>query len=386
MGFSQKDGHFQTIYLQTHPLAFYCDSSMRIGILTSPIANNLGGIMQNFALQQTLKDMGHTPITIDIYAPYSRLRWVAGRLKGALTKSIVNVPYPWHGRIGSRKVLQFAFKHIDRTRPYQRIDSSIIDKYNLDAVIVGSDQVWRLKYNHDISTMFLDFTESYNIKRIAYAASFGIEQWDYPEALTRRCIELIKSFDAVSVRESSDVDLCREHLNAEATHVLDPTLLLDRKVYLNLCLDIPPANKNFLFAYVLDITEKKIEAITRYAQMLNLNLVLKSAENNLNNNDTIESWISCFRDASFVITDSYHGTLFSIIFNKDFITINNPNRGQSRFKSILRLFSLNDRLKNVNNILDNHDIIDWEGINHQLVKKRQESIRFLQDNLKHETA
>jgi len=381
MGFSQKDGHFQTIYLQTHPLAFYCDSSMRIGILTSPIANNLGGIMQNFALQQTLKDMGHTPITIDIYAPYSRLRWVAGRLKGALTKSIVNVPYPWHGRIGSRKVLQFAFKHIDRTRPYQHIDSSIIDKYNLDAVIVGSDQVWRLKYNHDICTMFLDFTESYNIKRIAYAASFGIEQWDYPEALTRRCSELIKSFDAVSVRESSDVDLCREYLNTEAIHVLDPTLLLDRKVYLNLCLDIPPANKNFLFAYVLDITEKKIEAITRYAQMLNLNLVLKSAENNLNNNDTIESWISCFRDASFVITDSYHGTLFSIIFNKDFITINNPNRGQSRFKSILNLLHLDSLLLNNIDELIATQQIQWDFVNKKIAATRELSLNYLHSAL-----
>ena len=349
--------------------------------MTSSIASNYGGIMQNFALQQVLKGMGHNPLTIDIYKPYSRLRWIAGRVKGVITGNNVNIPYPWYGRIGSRKVLQFAFNYIDRTRPMINVDSSIIEDYNLDGIIVGSDQVWRLKYNNNIETMFLDFALDKEIKRIAYAASFGVEEWDYPDSLTRRCQNLIKQFDAVSVRELSDVALCNEYLLKEATHVLDPTLLIDKQVYLDRCSTIPQSQEPFLFAYLLDITEKKQQFIYECADILGLRVKFESAENNLRHNDTLEGWIASFRDASYVITDSYHGTLFSIIFNKDFITINNPSRGQSRFISLLSLLNLRNRLIDIQQKTDSNSIIDWTNVNQQILKQRQLSLVFLKESL-----
>ena len=96
-----------------------------------------------------------------------------------------------------------------------------------DAFIVGSDQVWRPSYNQHLEQAFLNFTENWkNVKRIAYAASFGVDNWEFTKKQTKECKRLVQKFDFVSVREDTAVNLCKEHLGIEATHVLDPTLLL----------------------------------------------------------------------------------------------------------------------------------------------------------------
>lgn len=354
---------------------------MKIGILTSSIAGNIGGIMQNYALQQVLKSMGHQPLTIDHYTPYSRMRWFAGRVKGMLTRHTSNVPYPWFGRIGSKKVLQFAFNHIDKTQPIKEITPRIIDAYQWDALIVGSDQVWRREYN-DLETMFLGFAEQSDIKRVAYGASFGTEEWDYPEETTNRCRELASLFNAISVRERSDVILCQQNLGVDAVNVLDPTLLLDTSNYTALCENICPANTAPLFGYILDPSTIKLNYAKKLAHNLGAELKWMSAESNLRSTDTIEQWIANYRDARFVITDSYHGVLFSIMFNKDFVCINNPRRGQSRLNSILGILGLRERLLNVNELEPNIPApIDWNPVNALLKKEVDNSLHFLTNSL-----
>ena len=349
---------------------------MRIGILTSSIAGNYGGIMQNYALQQVLKLWGHIPITIDHYKPYSRVRWILGRIKGLLKSSKIDVPFPWYGRVGSKKILRFAFRNIDRTNSVRLITSDIINRNKLDAIIVGSDQVWRLKYNN-IEASFLSFAEGYDLKRIAYSASFGVEQWDYPESLTKRCKELVEKFDAVSVREKSDVELCANNLGIKVTHTLDPTLLLSNDSYVEICKDVPRNPNKYLFAYILDPSFEKQALVEQFAAKRGLSLTMRNAENNLKKDDSIESWLACFRDTDFVITDSYHGTLFSIIFNKDFLTINNHGRGQSRFKSILGQLELLDRFTDGCHIVDELVQIDWDRVNKILAKEKSNSLEYL---------
>lgn len=354
---------------------------MKIGIVTASLGSNIGGILQNFALQQTLKKLGHYPITIDHGKKYTRFRWFVGRVRNLFNNSAKTPPFPRYDRIGTGNILRFVFKNINLTRFMTSINAKVITDNKLDAILVGSDQVWRKEYNNLYET-YLGFAKDYDIKKISYAASFGTESWEYNAEQTKTAKNLIGKFAAVSVREESDVALCNKYLNVDATWVLDPTLLLDCDNYMKLCKDVPYRNKAILFAYLLDLTEEKIIFLHKMSERLGCELIFKSAENNLSSKDTIENWLSLFRDSTYVITDSYHGTLFSIIFHKKFLTIANKKRGMSRFKSILNLIRQDERLiYNLTEYTHIEDEINWSEVDSTLFKKKEQSMQFLSSAL-----
>lgn len=354
---------------------------MRIGILTASLASNIGGIMQNYALQNVLLQMGHSPITIDVGKRYTKFRWVLGRIRALFTGNVSRVPFPWYDRIGSYRILKFVMKNIIRTRFVTgKIEPQIVYDYQFDAIIVGSDQVWRKEYNANLYNMFLDFVKDGNVKKISYAASLGVEKWDYDKKQTEKCKLLASDFTAISVRELSDVKLCKDFLGINAVHVLDPTLLLDKSDYMKLCENILKRKEKFLFAYILDMEDEKIEIVKSIADELGLKYILMSSENNLKESDSIEEWLSFYRDSSFVITDSYHGTLFSIIFNKEFLVFPNRNRGMSRFRSILELLRLENRVFYGDTTIC-QNMICWKNINSILKIEKYQSKEFLRSVL-----
>ena len=345
---------------------------MKIGILTQPLHANYGGILQNYALQQVLKQMGHEVWTID-YGKYTWLDWLdnvwrvlAHKLLGHKVHFAMTPPDK--DRIEA-PLRRFAEQNIQLAKPRsKRFCKKTVRKYGFEALIVGSDQVWRPMYNYNIEDCFLSFVSKMDIKRVAYAASFGTDKWEFSQQQTEKCAVLAKKFDGISVREKSGITLCDKYLGVNATHVLDPTLLLHAEDYVKLCSHIPK-REPFIFAYVLDESEDKINSIVNYAERRGLPYYIKSADNSVSDDDTIELWLSYFRDAAFIVTDSFHGTAFSIIFNKDFYVFGNKKRGNSRFDSLLEIFDLKDRM--VNNILpDKIDNINWEEVN----KKRESAI------------
>lgn len=354
------------------------DKKKKIGILTQPLTTNYGGILQNFALQKVLIRLGHEPITID----YGRLSWIdymhswcsycrAGYKGNRPENPIANKKK----QQGFRK---FIDAHICVTTPKSRkIDWNLVANMHFDTLIVGSDQVWRPCYNPDITAMFLKPIEN-NVKKIAYAASFGTDRWEYNEKQTIECRQLIQTFDGVSVRELSGVKLCKDHLDYSATWVLDPTLLLTKEDYVGLCGQIN-REEPFVFAYILDESEQKMDELQRFAHAKGMSLVVKSAGPQAKESDTIEQWLAYFRDAQFVITDSFHGTVFSILFNKDFFVYGNPERGNSRFTSLLHLFDLQSRL--VESIPLHSNTIDWTLVNSIHNEQRERAIDWLLQKL-----
>lgn len=351
---------------------------MRIGIVTQPLTTNYGGILQNFALQKVLCNLGHDVYTID-YGTLSWWDYIHNWISFARIGFRGNLPEtPIENRNKQRGFRQFIGKFICTTVPRSRkIDWKLVESLRFDAVIVGSDQVWRPAYNYDITAMFLKPIGG-NIKKIAYAASFGTDIWEFTDSQTNECRELIKSFTGVSVREEDAVGLCKQHLDCDATWVLDPTLLLTRKDYLQACIDVE-CKKPFVFAYILDESEKKISEIKHFAAAKGLDYMIKSAGPKAVAKDTIEEWLSYFRDAKYIITDSFHGTVFSILFNKDFMVYGNNKRGNSRFNSLLGLFSLKNRL--TTSIPDKWSDIDWNAVNCAHKSKREESINWLMSKL-----
>lgn len=376
---------------------------MKIGILTLPLHTNYGGLLQAYALQKYLTDIGHDVLILDtdkhpnirpwyfrpaIWGYHLFLRYIKHKKIEIFTESSQKRIYKEYLETSQNTQL-FIDKYL-RLRIYRKL--SEINEDEFDAIVVGSDQVWRAKYyfGSNIKDAFLDFTKGWNIKRIAYAASFGTDEWEYNDKQTKECVEAIKRFDFISVREDFAVELCKEYLDAVAVHVLDPTMLLKRDDYDKIIENSKTeVHKGDLLVYMLDDNELNKEILNKIVKNYSLipfrvNSKVENCNANLKERiqPSVESWLRGFRDAKFVVTDSFHACIFSIIFRKPFIVIGNKNRGLGRFYSLLRLFELQDHL-----VLSSEDFnpnIDYEIPSSVLVKLdylREQSKKQLNLNL-----
>ena len=237
---------------------------MEIGIMTQPFSGNYGGILQNWALQQVLRRMGHDPVTVEVVPSHTvSQEWKYLKMNTKALASRVTLQRPgrwftWEKRRFTEAVAAPLRAFVDTQIRTCRVHASGLGALTagLGAWIVGSDQVWRPAYNPDLSLPYLAFATDPSVRKIAYAASFGVDTWEYTPAQTAAARQAAARFDAVSVRERSGVGLCREHLGVAAEHVLDPTLLLDREAYLPLCDgDVHPGGT--LLVYFLDPTPGK---------------------------------------------------------------------------------------------------------------------------------
>lgn len=374
---------------------------MRIGILTQPLLNNYGGLLQNYALQQVLKGMGHEVETVD-WMPASAgaiKTWLWRKKETLLSLVLKDREKPSYSltdkekEIISRNTHRFIDRYISVCPSIAKNEEefrSIDEAHKYQAYVVGSDQVWRPNYNPFQTAMFLDFVERKDVKRIAYAASFGTSAWEFTQQMTEECALLARKFDLITVREKSGVDLCKRHLGVEATHVLDPTMLLNREDYeMVVMVENEPVSKGTLFHYILDPSEEKDALIERVAANLGMNpftIMPKCQAENRTKWDvkhriedcvfpSVASWLRGFMDAEMVIVDSFHGAVFSIIFNKPFWVIGNSKRGNARFESLLGMYGLEDRMIVSGDTIDLKKEIDWKRVNEIRERERERSLK-----------
>ena len=365
---------------------------MKIGILTLPLHTNYGGILQAYALQTVLERMGHEVVVFD--TPNKAFRPPLWKRPLCYTKRAI---LKCQGKV-ERIFLEH---YTDKVRPIiaQRIQP-FIEKYinrlevckfsklksqDYDAIIVGSDQVWRADYftawgGQLVQNAFLSFAKDWNIRRISYAASFGIGVCNYSSDEIQLCKEFLNLFDAVSVRESDGVRICKEYFSVDAAHVLDPTMLLSKEDYISLYeKNNTPKSNGTLLNYVLDDTFEIQEIIKKIAWEHSL---IPFAVNNPFEKDntkpltarikpSVETWLRGFADADFVVTDSFHACVFSIIFKKQFVVVGNKKRGNARFDSLLKMFGLEDRL-----VDGSIDFTQLKSINYEEVYKKYKELKF----------
>lgn len=357
---------------------------MKVGIITHPLHFNYGGILQNYALQQVLKDLGHTPVTLDYMPSLSFRKYLVQTGKRLLSSPFLSnlrsiTPYT-HFVERSPQIDSFIRNNIVLSRKTSKYTDLILKENNIEALIVGSDQVWRYSYSyHYLEDMFLAFAKDYPCYKIAYAASFGIEVWDYPLSRAKAAAELVKEFCAVSVREESGVVLCKRELGVDAVLVLDPTLLLPASKYDSICTTPRHRKTPYLAAYVLDSTAEKESYINSIAKARGLSIKIMSAAET---GASIEEWLSFIKNADYVITDSYHGSLFSIIYRKQFETFINKGRGADRFTSLFHQLGLMDRLiDSPLSPLPIENVIDYNSVYSQLQQLQKDSISYLESSL-----
>lgn len=357
---------------------------MRIGLLNLQYDTNYGGNIQRYALMTVLQRLGHDVTHLNLRFNFNEAplyRRTLRLCKRLVMKSIgrLEVPvlkeYRQQHRYEQECVLTDAFynRYIKHTPCISSVNQ--LSKYtDFDAFVVGSDQVWRktIADYYGIATYFFDYLPlNCKAKRVAYGVSLGTSENELSKEEIERLAPLYARFSAVSVREDSGVKLLMEYgwINPTPHLVLDPTLLLTKNDYITLINDgVAHPSEGNMFCYILDPSAEKSLLIHEYEHMKKLKqFIVGDKENKV----PIQQWIRSFYDSEYVVTDSFHGMVFCLIFNKPFKLIHNKFRGNSRFESIMRELQ----------IPEDTEQIDWNLTNSLIEQKRKYAIDFLKSAL-----
>lgn len=360
---------------------------MKIGILTFHFALNYGAVLQTFALSRYLKELGHDVFIIDrIPASKTIFHEIYSFLHGPLKL------FYW------KKFREFSKAYLQpKTRRYASFSSlSSFQDENFDFVIVGSDQVWRFKmigFNY-----FLDFVNGNRTKKISYAASFGKAHWNESTNYTETIKKMLNDFTAISVRENSGVTICKNIFGVDAACVLDPTLLVTGDFYENQLLNNYPKKSNEkIVSYFLGSNPKRdLVPCANLAKLMGLLYedlwFIESQNYSLLNihkmhNYThvrVEYWLNEIRNAKYIITNSFHATVFAILFRKQFVVIDLPGGGTSRIEHLTKILNLEDRfISSIDDLSIDllNKSIDYNAVETNLNIYRKESHDFLVKSL-----
>lgn len=310
---------------------------MKIGILTLHYGFNYGGVLQCYALKRTLEQMGHKAIILD------RIPKCFGNLYTFKRKYCHPFTHPEFADF--RK--HFMTPISTPLRSSNDLNRELTRGY--DACIVGSDQVWRKGVFDVNGDYFLQHINVPGLKKIAYAASFGHDTWDYSDEETKSISDALNLFDYISVREADAVDLLQKHCNIKSEHVLDPTLLANPEIYTPLRQQSDLTAKGKIVTYILDWSNEIFQYCSRVSKELSLELIHLnpppfSTDSSTRKKYTVYDWIQLLATSDKVITDSFHGSVFSAIYKKPVNILGNKSRGNSRFTSLLKTFNISSNV------------------------------------------
>lgn len=385
----------------------------KIGLVTHPLHGNYGGMLQAYALYTVLEGLGVTPLLVPppghirrcLVAPYQ-----GGSKVEALRRLLKDVAFfllvffrgsrerrPYHFPTLLTLVQSWCFRRhfLPRVVAADRAGQGGVDTF-----VVGSDQVWRVLYTRwapRAGFFFLDFAmPSQRERSVAYAASFGTDVWEGNEEETALCRALVRDFRALSVRERSGVDLCERVFGCPAVQMPDPTFLPERSAYDAVigrhrepwaCVPSSERASRVLAVYLLDgyadcSRDEFLEAVRRQGYEVEwLEEDPTSRQRFRRLRPTVARWLYVFKHADAVVTDSFHGCVFSILFNKPFVCLGNKERGTARFETLFQTFGLADRAvtdggtDEVFRVLE--EPVDWESVNARVLEERRRGLDFL---------
>lgn len=338
----------EILFKQNHKFKLYYTKKKRIGIIGLKNHNNIGNNLVKFSMYTFLKECGLEPIVVGI--------------------------------TDKNKKIYFLKKHLK----LKEINNSFTElkENDYDILMVNSDQTWNSPRKYLLDQGFLRFAKNWKIPKFVYGASLGHDYWKYSKSFDKKAKLLIKDFNGISVREKSAIGLVKKHLGINPQFVLDPTLLIDKNYYLDLLKDYKNnfnLNNKYLCVYQLDQNDIIEKFIKKVAQKLNFKIYRINRKKKY-----IEKFIFAFNISRAVITDSYHGTIFSIIFNKSFISYINKRRGSGRFISLRETFNLKERIvfSKKKNEINMSLLVMPLNINHTLLSYlKNNSIKFLKNNI-----
>lgn len=351
---------------------------MKIALLTIWHERNYGAELQAYATIKVLQKMGHEVKMIDIrLSDYPRLNW-RGRIADMITKM----------GPGYHKFCDFWNKNIPTTKRYKTIGAIKNDPPEADIYMVGSDQVWNPELTGKLFALyFLDFGRD-DVRRISYASSFGTNKWAFAD-LNSEIRGLLKKFDNIACREDSGVRILKDEFGVDADMVLDPTLLLED--YKELTGEVKE-RKTLVFYPLLPDPE-----LERYSRNISMELGLDFVNNNSIkmiggkiewDRLSVAEWVKNIAEAKFVITRSFHGMVFSILYKKQFAVLVGKNGLGTRLESLLKLLNLEERIFYSKEAMSEAkpwmSMIDYDKVTPLLKKYREKSIMVLKHSIERE--
>lgn len=361
----------------------------KIGILTWHYYSNFGSRLQAFALQTVLMDLGFEPIIINYqnkkFSRLNRRQRVKNIIKPILNKLLGNIKI-FNGAFDFCDYI-FEKDFLNQTRLINSKEELPKVAKELHAIVYGADQIWAPNVFNDIY-----MGAGTNVKKISYAASIGLPT--ISTELIEKYEFLLKKFYKISVREETGQKLLKELCGIDSSVVLDPTLLIRRDRYESIerkpsrCMD-----DEFVFCYFLNENNNYYENVIRILGNHNFNVYGVS----LNKKD--ESWIKNLKEigprefiwfidhAKYVFTDSYHGTIFSMIFHKDFYTFerfekNDPINQNSRIYQLDKWFDIKDRIIGTGTFVGKKAAMNYNVFENRINVYREKSLAFLKEALR----
>ncbi len=370
----------------------------KIGTITFHIAHNYGAMLQAYALPEAVKNMGYNCEVIDYRFPYiykwgevdylKELKYKFGIVGGTLRyiKRLLLGYYNPH--LKKNKFNRFRDKVISHSKEIYFSKYELVN-LNYDAILFGSDQIWNENLTDGVASEFFgDFHCLEKTKKIAYAASNGTDC--FSDETKQLYYDLLKDFYAIGVREEN----LAHSLNCDginAVTVLDPTLLLKKSEWDNMkkksYKDVPIPKEEYLLIYAFDEDDWVYEFAKKMAQKNNLKIVVIAySDKEITKNFTVFTecgpgdFVNLISKAKIVVTTSFHGTVFSIIYHKDFYCI--PHKlYHSRTDSLLECLNLSQRNIKSSDAIDSVEKINWTVVDNILEEKRIESLNFLKSTL-----
>lgn len=359
---------------------------MKVGILTFQQAINYGAVLQLYALQHVLQKLQIDTDVINYISPklkqdYKVIRFKT--LKDFLAKIFVAKAFCER----KRKFENFEKTYLNLTDKFYAKEELVLASKNYDYIISGSDQVWNYLITNTDTTYLLDFVKDRN-KKLSYAASFGVSS--IPANLKELYKNLLKDFKGISVREKQGQNIIKELCNLDVSVVLDPTLLLNKNEWLKLNFSKQKRQK-----YILVYCLRKSNLLNGMAKILKretgFELVILSPRTKYTYSKFSaatagpEEFIELFMNAEYVLTNSFHGTAFSINFNKKFLVDLDTKSAQntnSRLLNILELVNLTGRIvSEPQDIRKMYEEIDYKKVNGILNIERKTSLDYLKISL-----
>lgn len=349
----------------------------KIGILTFHWATNYGAVLQSYALQTYLVNQGYEVYIIN----YKPKQFDKSFLKCFVSRSYHSFRSKVNELNKEKRLIKFRENYLNVTdKRYYTLDELQSNPPILDVYITGSDQVWNQyfinsgeKGNSFNTVYFLNFGGD-DIKRFSYAASFGC--LSYPVALQTKLKKHIDNLDFISVREESGVGIINSMKRFDAEVVCDPTLLLEAECYAKI---VSPEQE--LVDYYIYLLRNEIEKIDIK------NLAEHDSSVKISSSEPLESWLSYIKYSKNIVTNSFHGVVFSILFEKQFVVVLDENNSMNdRFVTLLGKVGLLDRIiytyenKDIRRILK--DTINWSVINSLLEEFRKQSFSGILKSLK----
>lgn len=359
-----------------------------IGILTWHYYPNFGSALQAFALQKTLKLMGNKVSFINYQNPKFG---TVSNFKRTIYLIFGNTV----GKIPIKYIERYRFATFCFSHKYLKTGKLTTNKNELQAlssgynvIICGSDQIWAPNVFNPV--YFASFAKK-GIRKVSYAASIGLNS--IPEKLIPEYKRLLSSFYAVGIREEEGRQLLKQSCGIDSTVVLDPTLLVDAEIYERMQRRVIGVKNPYLFCYFLNENNHYKDIVEKYAEKHNLQIIGVSSK------ESDSTWMMrltglgadhflwLVNNADTVMTDSYHGSIFSLLFHKNLWIFqrfeeSNPICQNSRIRQLDTYFKIGSRIVTSSQLIDESTPMDFEYFESELKLLRKSSFEFLSNALK----